>query len=238
MNISLYGGSRETYRDMCGRDAFDQVVANIRALKEAGVDVSLNLSITPWNCQDLERISAIARELGTPVRASSYMYPPIRVDGQQCQGSRRLTAREAARYRVRWEQLTLEEPEFLLRAERMKALSAAEPRECAIDTDAGVSCRAGSTSFWLTWDGRMLPCGMMPFPRGVSPGDGLRRGLAGDPKPHPPDPAPQRLCILRKAGGLLGLRRHVCDGDGSLRRYPGVCLPDDRRDRGCGLGGI
>lgn len=149
---------------MCGRDAFDQVVANIRALKEAGVDVSLNLSITPWNCQDLERISAIARELGTPVRASSYMYPPIRVDGQQCQGSRRLTAREAARYRVRWEQLTLEEPEFLLRAERMKALSAAEPRECAIDTDAGVSCRTGSTSFWLTWDGRMLPCGMMPFP--------------------------------------------------------------------------
>lgn len=62
MNISLYGGSRETYRDMCGRDAFDQVVANIRALKEAGVDVSLNLSITPWNCQDPERLPGAADE--------------------------------------------------------------------------------------------------------------------------------------------------------------------------------
>ncbi len=164
INISLYGGCRETYRDMCGRDAFDEVVENIRALKEAGVDVSLNLSITPWNCRDLERIDAIARELGTPVRASSYMYPPIRVDGQACKGSRRLTAREAAECKVRWDLLTLEEPEFLRRAERMKELSAAEPRECAIDTEAGVSCRAGSSSFWLTWDGRMLPCGMMPFP--------------------------------------------------------------------------
>ena len=164
INISLYGGCRETYRDMCGRDAFDEVVANIRALKDAGVDVSLNLSITPWNCQDLERIHAIARELRTPVRASSYMYPPIRIDGQVCQGSRRLTAWEAAEYRVSWDLLSLPEPEFLRRAERMKALSAMEPRECAIETEAGVSCRAGSTSFWLTWDGRMLPCGMMPFP--------------------------------------------------------------------------
>ena len=28
----------------------------------------------------------------------------------------------------------------------------------------GVRCRAGSTSFWLTWDGKMLPCGMMAEP--------------------------------------------------------------------------
>ena len=28
----------------------------------------------------------------------------------------------------------------------------------------GVRCRAGSTSFWMTWDGKMLPCGMLPVP--------------------------------------------------------------------------
>jgi len=63
---------------MCGRDAFAAVTENIRALKEAGVDVSLNLSITPWNRQDLQKIYAISRELELPIRASSYMYPSAR----------------------------------------------------------------------------------------------------------------------------------------------------------------
>ena len=39
-----------------------------------------------------------------------------------------------------------------------------EESDCSADLDEGVGCRAGSTAFWLTWDGRMLPCGMMPCP--------------------------------------------------------------------------
>ena len=56
------------------------------------MDVSLNLSITPWNRQDLQKIHAISRELELPVRASSYMYPPARLDG--C--ANRLSAEDAA----------------------------------------------------------------------------------------------------------------------------------------------
>ena len=26
----------------------------------------------------------------------------------------------------------------------------------------GIRCRAGKCSFWITWDGKMLPCGMFP----------------------------------------------------------------------------
>lgn len=39
-----------------------------------------------------------------------------------------------------------------------------QERECSADADEGVGCRAGKTAFWMTWDGRMLPCGMMPYP--------------------------------------------------------------------------
>ena len=46
-NISLYGGSNETYENMCGLPVYNRVKENIRSLREAGVDVSLNLSITP-----------------------------------------------------------------------------------------------------------------------------------------------------------------------------------------------
>lgn len=163
INISLYGGGSETYRTMCGQDAFEKVVGNIRALKEAGVDVRINLSITPDNCMDLEKIYSIARELNVHVKASSYMYPSIRTGSEYGCGNR-LTSAEAARCSVQWDQLRFTPEEFAQRARNMKALIAEDIRDCTVDLDEGVGCRAGSTGFWVTWDGRMLPCGMMPGP--------------------------------------------------------------------------
>lgn len=163
INISLYGGRSETYRNMCGQEAFDKVVGNIRALKEAGVDVRINLSITPYNSMDLERIYSIARELKVHIKASSYMYPSIRTgSGYGC--GNRLSPEEAAHCSVEWDLLRFTPEEFAGRAKAMKALAAPEERECAADLDEGVGCRAGYSAFWLTWDGRMLPCGMMPYP--------------------------------------------------------------------------
>ena len=161
INISLYGGCDATYRSMCGQSAFDKVLENIRALKAAGIDVRLNVSITPYNRQDLEQIYALAQELNVHVKASAYMYPPIRVTGD-C--GHRLTAEEAAKAAVHWDLMRFTPEEFAQRAENMSKFAAVEPDECAADLDEGVRCRAGGTSFWMTWDGRMLPCGMMPGP--------------------------------------------------------------------------
>lgn len=164
MNISLYGGCNETYRQMCGQNAFDRVVENIRALKGADVDVRLNVSLTPYNRQDLEKIYEISRELNVHVKAASYMYPSIRVNGEQFGCGNRLSPKEAAECTVQWDLLRFSPEEFTQRARRMKAMEAVEMKECSADIDEGVSCRAGHSSFWMTWDGRMLPCGMLPHP--------------------------------------------------------------------------
>ena len=163
-NISLYGGSNETYQSMCGLPAYDRVKGNIRRLREAGVDVSINLSITPYNRQDLARIYADAVELGVNVKASSYMYPSVRVNGEQYGCGNRLSAEEAARCSVEWDLLRFSEEEFALRAQNMAKLVSVEQDGCPVEVGEDVSCRAGSTSFWMTWDGRMLPCGMMTTP--------------------------------------------------------------------------
>jgi radical SAM protein with 4Fe4S-binding SPASM domain len=163
INITLYGGGNDTYKNMCGLNAFDTVVENIRALKQAGVDVRLNLSITPYNCQDIEKIYAISQELNVHVKASSYMYPAIRVHSDYgCND--RLSPEDAAKYMVEWDRLRLSREEFNAKAQAFKNHTATFERECSADLDEGVSCRAGTTSFWMTWDGRMLPCGMMPGP--------------------------------------------------------------------------
>ena len=164
INISLYGGNPQTYRDMCGQDAFDSVVENIQVLKDAGIDVRLNLSITPWNKQDIAKIYEIAKKMDVPVKACSYMYPPVRIDGQPGNPANRLTPEEAAKCSVEWDLLRLSPDAFAMRAEAMSRLCTIEQDGCSVDDEAGVSCRAGHSSFWLTWDGRMLPCGMMPGP--------------------------------------------------------------------------
>ena len=163
-NISLYGGSNETYTNMCGLPVYDRVKNNIRALRRAGVDVSLNLSITPYNQQDIAWIYADAVELDVNVKASSYMYPSIRVNGEQYGCGNRLRPQEAAALGHAWDKLRFSKEEFRLRMESICNLTQIEPDGCPLEEGEGVQCRAGFTSFWMTWDGRMLPCGMMPGP--------------------------------------------------------------------------
>ena len=163
-NISLYGGSQETYSRMCGLAAYDRVKENIRALRKAGIQVSLNLSVTPYNCEDLERIYRDAVELDVNVKAAFYMFPPIRINGRVYGSAKRLTPEEAAACNMRWDALRLPKEEFDLRMERIASMVALEDEGCPMEEGEGVRCRAGSTSFWLTWDGKMLPCGMMAEP--------------------------------------------------------------------------
>ncbi|MBQ8577041.1 MAG: radical SAM protein [Clostridia bacterium] len=164
VNVSLYGGCEETYRSMCGQPVFEKVVDNIRTLKERGIDVRLNLSITPYNCHDIGKIYEIASALNVHVKATAYMYPPIRVNGEQYGTGVRLSPSEAAKYMVSWDKMRFTKEEFLARAENMRNLCSVNTRECAADMEEGVSCRAGSSAFWICWDGWMLPCGMMPGP--------------------------------------------------------------------------
>lgn len=161
INITLYGGSEDTYCRMCGNSAFERVTENIREIKRRGIDVRLNVSITPYNRGDLERIFRISRDIDVHVKMSSYMYPPIRIEGN---GGERMSPEEAAECFVEYDRLRFADEEFAKRAENMKkGVSIRE--DCPVDPSAeGVLCRAGSTSFWLTWDGKMLPCGMFPYP--------------------------------------------------------------------------
>lgn len=164
VNISLYGGSNETYRRMCASPAYDRVKENIRTLKAAGVDVSLNLSITPFNHGDLPKIHSDAVELDVNVRGSAYMYPPVRVNGEQYGCGERLTAEEAARCALQWEKLRLGPEEFAAKRRNTQAMVQDHREGCPVEMGEGIGCRAGSTSFWITWDGKMMPCGMMTTP--------------------------------------------------------------------------
>ena len=157
VNISLYGASDETYARLCGNPkGFTQVCKAIDLLRQAGISVKLNCSLTPYNAQDLEKMVAFARERELVIQVATYMFPPVRKDGSMVGRNDRFTPEDAAYYMALGDLLTLGKEKFLDRAAPI-----APDDECAEMGD-GIRCRAGRCSFWITWQGQMTPCGMFP----------------------------------------------------------------------------
>lgn len=168
LNISLYGASFATYEALCGiGQMYDRVTGNIRALRQAGVPVKLNYTVTELNHHDAEAIYAFAKELHIPVQHSTYMFPALRAKENGACSACRASAETAARYMFDCDRAKFSEHDFLQRA---KAYAygydlPTDPEEDSLRSEQErIFCRAGASSYWLTYDGRLLPCGMMETP--------------------------------------------------------------------------
>ena len=172
VNVTLYGSSNETYARLCGnRNGYTQAVNAIRMLKEAGISVRINCSLTPHNAADLEEIYAFADREGLLIQGTSYMFPPLRRDEEMVGRNERFTAEETAYYSAKMNALLYGEDWFL---ERVRS-GALPPLPSEIDDcpdsgaeGEGIRCRAGKCSFWVTWNGGFLACGMLPASEAVN----------------------------------------------------------------------
>lgn len=162
INISLYGSDNDTYEKFTGVRAFDTIIRNIAEMREKGISMRFNCSITPDNRDDMENIFNVANELGMHIKTTSYMYPQTRLNGTFGENNNRLSPSEAAECRVGWSRLRYSTDDFLSRARGMKKTIdefLATEREC--EEENGIRCRAGRSSFWLNKKGEMAVCGMI-----------------------------------------------------------------------------
>lgn len=163
INISLYGASNETYNRLCGNpQGFTQVTQAIGLLKEAGISVKLNCSLTPHNAGDLPQMAQLAKENDLVLQVATYMFPPVRKNGKTVGRNDRFSPREAAYYMAYADYLTMGKERFLAGEGNIPVPECSE-EACEGD---GVRCRAGKCSFWITWQGQMTPCGMFPTEEG------------------------------------------------------------------------
>lgn len=165
VNITLYGASNETYARLCGNpQGYDQAVRGIRMLRKAGISVRINCSLTPYNAADLEGIYAFANQEGLLVQATGYMFPPLRRDESMVGTNERFTPQEAAYQSARIACMMNGEDWYLERMKHELPPIPGESDDCP-DVGAegeGIRCRAGKCSFWVTWNGGFMPCGMLP----------------------------------------------------------------------------
>ena len=165
LNITLYGGSDDTYERLCGVRMYSTVANNIRKLEHEGIPIKINVSVTPYNAEDLESIFAFAGEENLRIKATSYMYPPVRINkGEYGSAPARFTAEQAAEYMVRCRENDLTREQLCLLAKQI-GMEGGRRRTGA--EASKMQCRAGKTAFWVKWNGHMVPCGMFPH-RGYS----------------------------------------------------------------------
>lgn len=169
LNITLYGASDETYEALCGaKHVFDKVDKAISGLIEAGIMVKLNCSLTPSNVKDMEAIIKYAKEKDLILEMTSYMFPPIRRERDCIGQNHRFTPKEYAGYQLESCRLQRGEESYQKMLYNIKEKAVPPPgldESCWDPMEGKIRCRAGKAAFWITWDGYLTPCGMMPEPK-------------------------------------------------------------------------
>lgn len=192
IDITLYGASRETYQKVCGSsEGFHAALEGIALLQDQGLNVRLRTTIIKSNIADYPKMVEIARGLHLELGIVNYI-SPRRDDLLPAPQEIRLSPKDLASFEMKimkaYDNLKKDSQSINLldmeKNERLEELLKGIPT--AYDT---FPCDAGKISYWITWDGRMIPCPNMnqpityPFKEGlVNAWNHLKHLCAGIPK--------------------------------------------------------
>ena len=159
-SITLYGADEKAYTELCHYPGgFAKTLRAVRLLRQRGLEVKLNYTVTRTNADDLWRVFEIAEELNVPINVASYVTPASRERSQPFDRQMRLLPQEAGRINAMAYARAVGRTAFLNEAQRQlwfaKNLQPGEPR---------MTCQAGRCSVMVNWQGMMRPCIMLDQP--------------------------------------------------------------------------
>lgn len=165
VNVSLYGPNEQVYRELCGNGgAFRKTIRAIELMKERNIPVKINIVPNTISFPYLDEMLEICRNYDLAVEMTAYLFEPLRKCDGTCQGYR-LSPEKAAEALVKWDRCRYNEHEMIARAiichEMLPHFEESRRREGTVP----LRCRAGSSSFWLCWNGRMNACVNMIRPQ-------------------------------------------------------------------------
>lgn len=164
VNVTIYGSSEETYRSLCGSSAgFINALRGIRMLKDAGIRLTLNTTFTSLNLHDMEELVAFAKEMELPIRTAAYVFPKVRngMDKQTVSLAPEQHAMAAAKFDL----LTMDPDIIIGKRNIVRKILNGDVDISAPTGSKASSCMAGRGAFWVCWDGKIYPCGMLPDDR-------------------------------------------------------------------------
>lgn len=151
ISITLYGASEDTYEKVCGMgEGFNKVCRAIELLLAEGITVEVKTTITKGNVQDYDKMVDIANGWGLKLGLIDYVSPRREGCYSDPLGNR-LSAIEMAELVKR---SNLENPY----ADEHIA------DEIWKESDGAFRCSVGKWGYWISYDGRLIPCGLLNEP--------------------------------------------------------------------------
>lgn len=165
LNITLYGPNADTYASLCGNPkAFAKTMDALRWARDAGIMLNVNLTVSPWNVDMIEAMENLAEQENLHLRLTFYNFPPARREEKL--EFARLPAEEVGRL-IAQRELRIDGMEKICaRERRIRTATAArlKAHACGAQEGEAMRCFAGRSQFWISWNGKMMPCGMLDTP--------------------------------------------------------------------------
>ena len=146
INITVYGGSEETYQKICGeREYFNKVKTNLQRLSEANIPFSVQMTVSRDNVNDVLKVYEISKHFNVRFGCGNTLISCERCT-EEIQTSNSISDKE---YRA------------IMRAlhqiDYKDAVAAPLPIPPRINTP-GITCSAGRSSAFINHEGMMLLC--------------------------------------------------------------------------------
>lgn len=167
INITLYGKDSDTYQNVCGDGTcYERTINAIKLLKERGVPVKLNATISKDNIQDFTALTSIANNFQFPIEIPYYLFPQNRKTQKTNTDEYRLSPKQAAQLKFDIVKQSFGENEEGLLEDIKRTLDNLKnfTPPNILEKPKGFWCRAGVSSFWINWKGTMTSCGMLEAP--------------------------------------------------------------------------
>lgn len=168
VSLTLYGASEKTYGEVCGNpQGFGMTLKGIDALLEEGLKVEIKTTVVRGNYRDYEKMAVLAKDRGIDLSVVDYISP--RREGSYSDPvGERLSPTELVRYVQFVEEYkrlhnigTMNSPVKDTTPEMDETIIEVEKYR---NSEDAFRCSAGKCGFWVSWDGRLLPCGLLNEP--------------------------------------------------------------------------
>lgn len=168
VSISMYGASPETYQRITGQgDGYQRVLRAVELLQQRKIQVELKTTWVEGNQEDFKALFEYAFSRGIRFGIVNYVFPTRETCGGDPVGNR-LDAAKLAEFEKNAEEY-IGRRLMELTGKEHPGIRIFNPDEEVFEHPEEVNgaffCDAGATSFWITWDGGMVPCGVMSEPK-------------------------------------------------------------------------
>lgn len=165
VNISLYGPNEQVYQELCGNSTgFQKTIRAIELMKERNIPVKVNIVPNTINYPYLDEMFDICKTYDLDITMTAYLFEPLR----KCDGGKqgyRLSPEEMAQALLKWDRYRYNEYEMAVRAIMCNQKLPYFEESRNVEGTVPLRCRAGSSSFWICWNGKMNGCVNMIRPQ-------------------------------------------------------------------------